>query len=57
MRLEYDVVRFTVIPEQGTQVWAQIPVVRVKLALDLFPDSVSLTCPLRTPSSRSHRIN
>ncbi|OOQ90277.1 cell cycle checkpoint protein [Penicillium brasilianum] len=26
MRLEYDVVRFTVIPEQGTQVWAQIPV-------------------------------
>lgn len=30
MRLEYDVVRFTVIPDQGTQVWAQIPVVRVK---------------------------
>ncbi|KAF7717692.1 Uncharacterized protein PECH_002927 [Penicillium ucsense] len=26
MRLEYDVVRFTVIPDQGTQVWAQIPV-------------------------------
>lgn len=27
MRLEYDVVRFTIIPDQGTQVWAQIPVV------------------------------
>ncbi|OQE21669.1 hypothetical protein PENSTE_c011G07756 [Penicillium steckii] len=26
MRLEYDVVRFTIIPDQGTQVWAQIPV-------------------------------
>ncbi|KAJ5887677.1 Hexokinase, partial [Penicillium taxi] len=26
MRLEQDVVRFTVIPDQGTQVWAQIPV-------------------------------
>jgi hypothetical protein len=37
MRLEYDVVRFTVIPDQGTQVWAQIPVVRVKLALNWIP--------------------
>ncbi|KAJ5669347.1 Hexokinase [Penicillium macrosclerotiorum] len=26
MRLEHNVVRFTVIPDQGTQVWAQIPV-------------------------------
>ncbi|KAJ6002933.1 Hexokinase [Penicillium sp. IBT 35674x] len=26
MRLEHDVVRFTIIPEQGTQVWSQIPV-------------------------------
>lgn len=33
MRLEYDVVRFTVIPDQGTQVWAQIPVVRVKYSV------------------------
>lgn len=30
MRLEYDVVRFTIIPDQGTQVWAQIPVVSAK---------------------------
>lgn len=30
MRLEYDVVRFTVIPDQGTQVWAQIPVVSTR---------------------------
>lgn len=28
MRLEADVVRFTIIPDQGTQVWSQIPVVR-----------------------------
>jgi HUS1 checkpoint protein len=27
MRLEYEVVRFTIIPDQGTQVWASIPVV------------------------------
>ncbi|CAG8140191.1 unnamed protein product [Penicillium olsonii] len=26
MRLEYEVVRFTIIPDQGTQVWASIPV-------------------------------
>ncbi|CAG8022902.1 unnamed protein product [Penicillium salamii] len=26
MRLEYDVIRFTIIPDQGTQVWASIPV-------------------------------
>ncbi|CAL5868565.1 uncharacterized protein PFLUO_LOCUS2792 [Penicillium psychrofluorescens] len=26
MRLEYDVIRFTIIPDQGTQVWAQIPI-------------------------------
>lgn len=29
MRLEENVIRFTVIPDQGTQVWANIPVVRV----------------------------
>jgi hypothetical protein len=28
MRLEYEVIRFTIIPDQGTQVWATIPVVR-----------------------------
>jgi HUS1 checkpoint protein len=28
MRLEHEVVRFTIIPDQGTQVWASIPVVR-----------------------------
>lgn len=28
MRLEDGIVRFTVIPDQGTQVWAQLPVVR-----------------------------
>lgn len=33
MRLEYDVVRFTIIPDQGTQVWAQIPVVRAHINL------------------------
>lgn len=27
MRLEEEVVRFTVIPDQGTQVWAQLPIV------------------------------
>ncbi|KAJ5302340.1 hypothetical protein N7508_007203 [Penicillium antarcticum] len=26
MRLEYEVIRFTIIPDQGTQVWATIPV-------------------------------
>ncbi|CAI7564859.1 unnamed protein product [Penicillium viridicatum] len=26
MRLEYEVIRFTIIPDQGTQVWASIPV-------------------------------
>ena len=29
MRLEDEVVRFTIIPDQGTQVWAQIPVVHI----------------------------
>jgi hypothetical protein len=28
MRLEHEVIRFTIIPDQGTQVWATIPVVR-----------------------------
>lgn len=28
MRLEDGIVRFTIIPDQGTQVWAQLPVVR-----------------------------
>lgn len=27
MRLEESVVRFTIIPDQGTQVWAELPVV------------------------------
>lgn len=27
MRLEDEVVRFTIIPDQGTQVWAQLPIV------------------------------
>lgn len=33
MRLEDEVVRFTIIPDQGTQVWAQLPIV---CALDSF---------------------
>lgn len=41
MRLEHDVVRFTIIPEQGTQVWSQIPVVRVKPNLSELPTSES----------------
>lgn len=28
MRLEDGIVRFTIIPDRGTQVWAQLPVVR-----------------------------
>lgn len=28
LRLEDSIVRFTIIPDQGTQVWAQLPVVR-----------------------------
>lgn len=39
MRLEYDVVRFTVIPDQGTQVWAQLPVVRVHYLCGIYLDS------------------
>lgn len=27
MRLEDEVVRFSIIPDQGTQVWAQLPIV------------------------------
>lgn len=41
MRLEQDVVRFTVIPDQGTQVWAQIPVVRAKRLPFLFSITIS----------------
>ena len=33
MRLEKDFIRFTIIPDQGTQVWAQLPIVRLPLPL------------------------
>ncbi|KAJ5714797.1 uncharacterized protein N7483_011978 [Penicillium malachiteum] len=29
MRLEHEVVRFTIVPDQGTQVWSQIPVTTI----------------------------
>lgn len=38
MRLEESVVRFTIIPDQGTQVWAQLPVVRLSLSCYQFLD-------------------
>ena len=56
MRLEHNVVRFTIIPDQGTQVWAQIPVVRVKVLISANWHIWKDTDPRpRIPSSmRSH---
>ena len=33
MRLEHEVIRFTIIPDQGTQVWASIPVVCMMISI------------------------
>lgn len=35
MRLEDEVVRFTIIPDQGTQVWAQLPIVCFSVPLPI----------------------
>jgi hypothetical protein len=48
MRLEDGVVRFTIIPDQGTQVWAQLPIVCLRILLLSTIYSIAVAMPLGT---------
>ncbi|KAL5339722.1 checkpoint protein Hus1/Mec3 [Aspergillus crustosus] len=55
MRLEESVVRFTIIPDQGTQVWAQLPVESIFEDTDYTLESNTGVINLEVPLSSLHR--
>ncbi|RDW83858.1 checkpoint protein HUS1 family protein [Aspergillus mulundensis] len=55
MRLEESVVRFTIIPDQGTQVWAQLPVESIFEDTDYTLESNTGVINLEVPLSALHR--
>ncbi|KAL4918096.1 checkpoint protein Hus1/Mec3 [Aspergillus aurantiobrunneus] len=55
MRLEESVVRFTIIPDQGTQVWAQLPVESIFEDSDYTLESNTGVINLEVPLSALHR--
>ncbi|KAL4976475.1 checkpoint protein Hus1/Mec3 [Aspergillus desertorum] len=55
MRLEESVVRFTIIPDQGTQVWAQLPVESIFEDTNYILESNTGVINLEVPLSALHR--
>ncbi|KAL4992850.1 checkpoint protein Hus1/Mec3 [Aspergillus falconensis] len=55
MRLEESVVRFTIIPDKGTQVWAQLPVESIFEDTDYTLESNTGVINLEVPLSALHR--
>ncbi|KAL4763574.1 checkpoint protein HUS1 family protein [Aspergillus foveolatus] len=55
MRLEESVVRFTIIPDQGTQVWAQLPVYSIFEDADYILESNTGVINLEVPLPALHR--
>ncbi|KAL2871359.1 checkpoint protein HUS1 family protein [Aspergillus lucknowensis] len=55
MRLEPSTIRFTIIPDQGTQVWAQLPVESIFEETDYTLESNTGAINLEVPLSSLHR--